>query len=114
MSDFGIDPATARLILTITLLAGVIGLGLWIIAAWRKQLDDEGPSDEDLLEQFREARDDGEMDDDEYRRVHEVLKRGPARPIDPASFPPSPLRPEAEAEAAKRPARGDEAGESSP
>lgn len=73
MSFFGLPPASFRLIVATSILASVIGLGLWAISAWRTQLDERVPDDEELLEQFREVYESGDMDEDEFRRVCGVL-----------------------------------------
>ncbi len=73
MFPHGFDPRAIRLALAVASLTGVLALGVWLVAVWRRALDDRVPSDAELLEQFRDARDDGEMDDEEFRRVQRVL-----------------------------------------
>ncbi len=64
-----------KLVALSALMAGVLAVGAKIIADYRREVNDPGPTDEELLEELRAARDDGELDEAEYGRVKEILDR---------------------------------------
>src|SRR5262249_37614467 len=66
----------SRLLSTLTLiaLAVVVAGGLLAIYFLRREVKERPPTDEELLTQFQQAHDAGEMDEAEFRRVSALLK----------------------------------------
>lgn len=63
----------ARLILAGTVLAILALIAWWFIKGMREEMQDEGPSAGDLLDQFRDLRDQGELSPDEFKKIKSRL-----------------------------------------
>ncbi|HEV7280015.1 MAG TPA: hypothetical protein VGN57_07355 [Pirellulaceae bacterium] len=59
----------ARLILAGTVLAILALIAWWFIKGMREEMQDEGPSAGDLLDQFRDLRDQGELSPEEFKKI---------------------------------------------
>ena len=64
-----------KLVALSALLAAVLAIGAKIIADYRREVNDPGPSEAELLEELRAAHESGELDDEEFRRVQDVIAR---------------------------------------
>ena len=70
--EFLSTPA-ARLVLAGTALA-ILGLiAWWFIKGLRQEIHDEGPSANDLLDQFRDLRDQGRLSPEEFKKIKSRL-----------------------------------------
>jgi hypothetical protein len=63
----------ARLVLAGTALAVLALIAWWFIKGMREEMQDEGPSAGDLLDQFRDLRDQGELSPEEFKKIKSRL-----------------------------------------
>ena len=63
----------ARLVLAGTVLAILALIAWWFIKGMREEIQDEGPSAGDLLDQFRDLRDQGELSPEEFKKIKSRL-----------------------------------------
>jgi hypothetical protein len=63
----------ARLVLAGTALAILALIAWWFIKGMREEMQDEGPSAGDLLDQFRDLRDQGELSPEEFKKIKSRL-----------------------------------------
>lgn len=63
----------ARLILAGTALAILALIAWWFIKGMRDEMQDEGPSAGDLLDQFRDLRDQGDLSPEEFKKIKSRL-----------------------------------------
>lgn len=63
----------ARLVLAGTVLAILALIAWWFIKGMREEMQDEGPSAGDLLDQFRDLRDQGELSPEEFKKIKSRL-----------------------------------------
>jgi hypothetical protein len=84
------------LLQNIALIGGmilIVAIGLAVINFVRREVKGTAAREEDLLDQFREAYEAGEMDTAEFERVRQSLSRRDAMPAaghEPAPRPPAP------------------------
>ena len=74
------DLDAQRIVGAIAIFCLVVGLGIWLLSTYQKRLrQDLSTTDScdprDLLGMFREAFEEGEMNDAEFEKVREVLAR---------------------------------------
>jgi hypothetical protein len=81
------DYPLLALVALLVVLGGAIAVGWWL----KREAQEEPVTDADLLAEFEAARDAGEMDEEEFRRVSAALKRRLGRTdLDhPATAPPA-------------------------
>jgi hypothetical protein len=87
------DRALLNNMLTIAATVAVVAIGLAIVNFVRRQVKAGPEGQEDLLAQFQEAHEAGEMDSAEFERVRESLTRqgsGASRPKTTPSAEPTP------------------------
>lgn len=63
----------ARLVVAGTVLAILALIAWWFIKGVREEMQDEGPSAGDLLDQFRDLRDQGELSPEEFKKIKSRL-----------------------------------------
>jgi uncharacterized membrane protein len=71
------DVATEKLItagLLFAVMAAVTALGAWIVSRFRGRKVDEGPTTSELLSKFRDLYEQGELSDQEFRKIKTLLK----------------------------------------
>jgi hypothetical protein len=72
----------------LVVLGGAIAVGYWL----KRDVQEEPVTDADLLAEFQAARDAGEMDEEEFRRVTAAIRRRMGEPNleNPTPAPPAP------------------------
>jgi len=63
----------AVMLLVVVLVAGVVAI--YIAGRWRTWVRESGPDESELLEQFRELYESGQLTAEEFRRVRQRLSR---------------------------------------
>ena len=81
----------------IALTAVVAAIGASIIVRLRKDVNECCPTNEDLLAEFREAFEQGEISEDEYRKIESTLRRPGSGGGTKAGSPPLPTLPKSPA-----------------
>lgn len=59
--------------LLLAVMAAVIGFGAYVVSRFRGRADDEQPTSSDLLTNFRELHSEGELSDQEFRKIKTLL-----------------------------------------
>ena len=67
------ESPTGQLIIWLAVCAALIALGAFLVARYRRQIQDDGVSASDMLTNFRELYCRGELSDEEYRTIKTKL-----------------------------------------
>ena len=72
MLDF-LSTTPAQVVIGIAVLAMLSVVGCYVVARFRERTDDSGPSASELLSNYREMRQQGDIDEAEYRTIKTAL-----------------------------------------
>jgi hypothetical protein len=72
MLDF-LRSTPAQMVIGVTIVSMVAVVGYYVVRKFRDRIDDDGPSANQLLSNFREMRQQGDIDDVEYRTIKTAL-----------------------------------------
>ena len=82
---------TGKLVVAFAALAILISFGVWVVLKFRDGADGTGEIENasDLLTKFREMRQDGHIDEEEYRTIRTDLEGKLSQPASPDDIDPS-------------------------
>lgn len=72
MTEF-LTTSAARVVLSLTALAILVAIGYYIVRKVRDSIDEEDPTANDWLSEFRQLHQSGKMSEFEFRRVKKTL-----------------------------------------
>ena len=72
MKDFLLSPLP-QVVIWMAVLSIIVIMGLYVVGRYRDRTDDDQPSANELLTNFREMHQEGDISDAEYRTIKTVL-----------------------------------------
>jgi uncharacterized membrane protein len=72
MLDF-LSTTPAQVVIGVAVLAMLSVVGCYVVARFRERSDDSGPTASELLSNYREMRQQGDIDETEYRTIKTAL-----------------------------------------
>ena len=72
MEEF-LDSTPVQLVIVLTALAILTVIGAFVVKKFRDRNDDDRPTANDLLTNFRDLHDEGDISEKEYRNIKTVL-----------------------------------------